>query len=164
MKSLRHSDLDQECYSYAYFQNKYIFRNFAYYNFSWRLSFQPLEEDWATLGVLNTLNGINIVNLWLIYTAIRAYLKNCILQLTAYNCIAIAFYNFCWTLDFQPWEEDWATSGVLNMLNGINIAMAYRIFWNSVGHDVASLWPIYAAIRMYLKNYILQNFAIYNFC
>ena len=63
----------------AYFKNC-ILRNFAYYNFSWRLTFQPLEEDWATSGLFNVLNGINIANLWTIYAAIQAYFNNCILR------------------------------------------------------------------------------------
>ena len=63
----------------VYFKNC-ILRNFAYYNFCWRLTFQPLEEDWATSGLFNVLNGINIANLWPIYAAIQAYFKNCILQ------------------------------------------------------------------------------------
>ena len=63
----------------VYFKNC-ILRNFAYYNFCWRLTFQPLEEDWATSGLFNVLNGINIANLWPIYAAIQAYFKNCILR------------------------------------------------------------------------------------
>ena len=107
---------------YFYSQKKCILRNFVYYNFYWRLSFQLLEEDWATSGIFNILNWINIGNLWPIYAAIRAYFKNCILR-------SFTFYNFCWILDFQPLEGHWATSGLLNILNGINVAnplpMAY---------------------------------------
>ena len=107
---------------YSYPKKKCVLRNFLYYNFCWRLSFQPLEEDWATSGLFNILNGINIENLRLTYAAIRVHLKNCILR-------NFAFYNFCWPLDFQPLEEDWATSRLLNILNRINIVnplpMAY---------------------------------------
>ena len=42
-----------------------------------------------------------------------------------------------------------AASGLFNILNGINIT---------------NLWPIYAAVRVYLKNCVLRNFAFYNFC
>ena len=45
----------------------------------------------------------------------RAYLNNFILQ-------NFAFYNFCWTLGFQLLGKDLATLGLLNILNGINIA------------------------------------------
>ena len=131
MKSLHHSELYQESCSYIPILKKCILRNFSYYNFCWRLSFQPLEEDWATSGLFNILNGINIGNLWPIYVAIKAYFKNCILR-------NFAFYNFCWILDFQPLEEDWATSG----LNGINIAnplaMAYsKIIFCKISHFTA---------------------------
>ena len=119
-----------------------ILRNFTFYNFCWILDFQPFEEDWATPGLLNILNGIDIANLWPIYAAIRAYFKNCIL----WN---FTLYNFCWILDFQPLEKDWATSGLLNILTWI---------------DIANLWPIYAAIRAYFKNCILENFTFYNCC
>ena len=117
----------------AYFKNCFL-ENFTFYNFCWILDFQPLEEDWATSGLLNILNGINIANLWPIYAAIRAYFKNCIL----WN---FTFYNFCWKLDFQPLEEDWAISGLLNILNGI---------------DIANLLPIYAAIRAFQKLYFAK--------
>ena len=50
-----------QLYSYS---KKCILRNFANYNFCWRLSFQPLEDDWATSVVFNRMSGINIVNLW----------------------------------------------------------------------------------------------------
>ena len=108
----------------AYFKNCILW-NFTLYNFCWILDFQPLEKDWATSGLLNILTWIDIANLWPIYAAIRAYFKNCILE-------NFTFYNCCWILDFQPFEEDWTTSGLLNILNGI---------------DIANLWPIYAAIR-----------------
>ena len=119
-------------------------RNFAYYNFCcWIIDFEPWkEEDWVTSGLFNIPNGINIANLWPIYAAIRAELKNCTLR-------NFAFYSFCyWILDFVPWEEDWATSGLFNILNGINIA---------------NLWPIYAVTGAQLKNCILRNFSFYNF-
>ena len=119
-------------------------RNFVYYNFCWRLSFQPLEENWATSGLFNILNGINIGNLWPIYAAIRAYFKNSILK-------SFAFYNFCWILDFQP-LEDWATSGLLNILNGINIAnplpMAYlKIKFCEISHLQLLLETWFSALR-----------------
>ena len=120
---------------YFYSQKKCILRNFVYYNFYWRLSFQLLEEDWATSGIFNILNWINIGNLWPIYAAIRAYFKNCILR-------NFVFYNFCWILDFQLLEEDWATSGLLNILNGMNIAnplpMTYlAILFYEISHFTA---------------------------
>ena len=78
----------------------------------------------------------DIANLWPIYAAIRAYLKTVLRN--------FALYNFGWRIDFYPLEEDWPTLGLHNILNGINIAKQ---------------WPMYAAIRVYLKNYILRNFA-----
>ena len=56
-----------------------------------------------------------------IHATIWVYLKNCIL----WN---LAFYNFCWKPDFQPLEEDWATSGLLNLLNGVNIANPLPVY------------------------------------
>ena len=71
---------------------KFILRNFGFYSFCWRLGFQLLEKDLATLSLLNILNGINIANPCPMYTGTRKKfsifnLKNCILR----NFI---FYNF----------------------------------------------------------------------
>ena len=120
---------------YSYSQKKCILRNFVCYKFCWRLSFQPLEEDSATSGLFNVLNGTNIRNLWPIYAAITEYFKKSILR-------SFAFYNLCWILDFQPLEEDWAISGLLNTLNGVNIAnpspMAYsKIVFCEIWHFTA---------------------------
>ena len=68
----------------AYLKN-FILRNFAFYSFCWRLGFQLLDKDLATLGLLNILNGINIANPCPMYTGTRKKcsifnLKNCILR------------------------------------------------------------------------------------
>ena len=89
----------------------------------------PCVGDLATSGLFDILNRINIANLWSTYAAIRAYLKNCILW-------KLAFYNFCWRLDFQLLELDWATSGLVNILNRV---------------DIANPLPIDAATRAYLE-------------
>ena len=124
--------------------SKKMYFAFVYYNFCWVLCFQPLEENWATSGLFNILNGINIGNLWPIYAAIRAYFKNSILK-------SFAFYNFCWILDFQP-LEDWANSGLLNIPNGINIAnpvpMAYlKIKFCEISHLQLLLETWFSALR-----------------
>ena len=110
MKSLHHSDLYQKSCSYIPILKKSILRNFVYYNFWWRLSFQPLEEDWATSGLFNILNGINIANLWPIYVVVRAYFKNCLLR-------NFAFYRFSKYLGFQPLKKDWKTLELLEVIH-----------------------------------------------
>ena len=142
---------------YFYSQKKCILRNFVYYNFYWRLSFQLLEEDWATSGIFNILNWINIGNLWPIYAAIRAYFKNSILK-------SFAFYNFCWILDFQP-LEDWATSGLLNIPNGINIAnplpMAYlKIKFCEISHLQLLLETWFSALK---RGLVCPKLSLINF-
>ena len=135
MKSLHHSELYQESCSYIPILKKCILRNFSYYNFCWRLSFQPLEEDWATSGLFNILNGINIGNLRPIYSAIRAlflklyFAKFRILQLllnTWFSAVRGGLGNFRATY----------------ILNGINIEnplpMAYlKIVFCKISHFTA---------------------------
>ena len=92
---------------------KHVLRNFVYCNFCWRLSFQPLEEDWVTSGLFNILNGNNTANLWPIYVAIRVYFENCILR-------NFAFYRFFKYLGSQPLpKKDWTTLELLEVIHEI---------------------------------------------
>ena len=108
MKSLYHST--KKATVKFLFSKRCILRKFVYCNFCLRLSFQPLEEAWATSGLLNILNGINKANLCPIYAANRAYFKNCIL----WN---FAFYRFSKYLGSQPLQKDWTTLELLEVIH-----------------------------------------------
>ena len=119
---------------YSSSQKKCILQNFVNYNFCWRLSFQPLEEDWATSSLFNILNGINTVNLWPIHAAIRAYFKNCfakfhILQLLQNN----------WFSAVRGGLDNFRATYILNGINIENpLPMVYlKILFCKISHFTA---------------------------
>ena len=67
---------------------KIVFCKILYFTTFDRLDFQPLEEEYGTLGLLNILNGINIANPWPMYAATRAYLKNIYYKISHFTTFA----------------------------------------------------------------------------
>ena len=78
----------------------------------------------------------------------RAYLKNCIL----WN---FAFYSFCWRLGFQLLDKNLVTLGLLNILNGFNIAHPCPMYTGKKNSNF-QFEKLYFA-----KFHILQFFQIY---
>ena len=127
----------------AYFKN-FILQNFAFYNFCWRLGFQPLEKDLTTLQLLRILHGMIIIAKFLTNKDhSQGYLqKICIFQ-------NFALYNFSQNLVFQFLQEDLAT---LQLLSIPDIIIT-----------IPKLDKKRAVRAIFKKNCNLRNLACYNF-
>ena len=84
------------------FKKVCILRNFAFYNFSEILVFQPLEKDVTTLQLLRILHGIIIISKFVRRTTARAIFRNFSIFRN------FAFYNFSENLGilvFNPYKR-----------------------------------------------------------